>query len=56
MEPKYKVGDQVLKGKKVLTIEEVKFGKHSKRYYYIFKNYHLWAYENEIKPYKKEVE
>lgn len=55
MVPKYKVGDKVLKGKKVLTVENVKFGPYSKKFYYEFVNYHLWAYENEIKPYKKEV-
>lgn len=54
-QPKYKVGDKVLNGKKVLIVESVKFGNYSKKYYYTFVNYHLWAYENEIKPYK-EVE
>ena len=53
--PKYQVGDKVLKGKKLLTIESVKYGSYSNKYYYTFENYHLWAYENEIKPYQEKT-
>ena len=54
MDSKFKVGDKVLKGKKVLIVERIYWSKIRNKFYYSFKNYHLWFYENEIKEYKEE--